>query len=251
MLDAINLTDCHTSRMSMSPVAVAHLLIDRGFEPILQMTGRDRNRLAVQADLLGASALGIENVVFMTGDSPKVGDHPDAKAVFDLDGITLLRAASALRSGTDLSGGKLNGSPSIFPGAVVNPGAPDLAKEIGRMEEKIEAGARFFQTQAVYDPPAFEKFMNAVQKYDVAIIAGFILLKSGNMARNFNANIPGVHVPEKLIKELDEVEDKAAKSVEIAGRIIKEIKPMCQGVHLMPIGWESRIPDVIAAAGLN
>lgn len=235
----------------MSPVAVAHLLIDRGFEPILQMTGRDRNRLAVQADLLGASALGIENVVFMTGDSPKVGDHPDAKAVFDLDGITLLRAASALRSGTDLSGNKLNRSPSIFPGAVVNPGAPDLAKEIARMEEKIEAGARFFQTQAVYDPPAFEKFMNAVQKYDVAIIAGFILLKSGNMARNFNANIPGVHVPEKLIKELDEVEDKAAKSVEIAGRIIKEIKPMCQGVHLMPIGWESRIPDVIAAAGLN
>ena len=249
MVDAFNLTDSHSSRMAMAPLAVARLLLDRGIEPILQVTCRDKNRIALQSDLLGAHALGISNVVCMSGDHPSAGDHPDAKPVFDLEAIALLRAVTSLQSGEDIGGNELKGNPSFFAGAVVNPGAPDLDKELRRMEEKIEAGAGFFQTQAVYDPGAFERFMTGVQKYRVPIIAGFIMLKSGNMARNFNANLPGVSVPEEIIQELDETEDRKEKSAEIAARIIREIKPMCQGVHIMAIGWESLIPQTLRAAG--
>jgi methylenetetrahydrofolate reductase (NADH) len=245
---ACNLTDSHTARMTMSPVAVAHLLLDRGVDPILQVTGRDRNRLALQADLLGAAALGIKNIVCMSGDDPQSGDHPQAKPVFDLDAITLLRAVSSLQKGYDLGGNKLNGAPSFYTGAVVNPGAPDLGKELQRMEEKVQAGAQFFQTQAVYDPGTFETFMNAAQKYNVVVLAGVLLLKSGTMARYLNDNVPGISVPDALIRELEEVQDRAAKSIEIGSRIIRQLKPMCQGVHLMALGWEARIPHLLQAA---
>ena len=250
MVDAFNLTDSHASRMTMAPLAVAHLLLDRGIEPILQLTCRDKNRIALQSDLLGAHALGISNVLCMTGDDPSTGDHPDAKAVFDLEAIALLRAVSSLRSGNDIGGSQLKGTPAFHAGAVVNPGAPDLEKELKRMEEKIEAGASFFQTQAVYDAGAFEKFMNAVRRYNVPILAGFLMLKSGNMARNLNANLPGVAVPQEIVQEMDETGDRAATSVGIAGRIIQDIRPMCQGVHIMAIGWEARIPQVLQAAGI-
>ena len=225
-------------------------MVDRGMEPILQLTCRDRNRLALQSDLLAAHALGVANVVCMTGDDPRVGDHPDAKPVFDLEAIALLRAIAAMRSGEDMGGNKLRGAPNFCVGAVVNPGAPDLDKELGRFEEKIEAGAGFFQTQAVYDPGAFERFMHLAQRYEVPIIAGFIMLKSGNMARNFNAHVPGVSIPEHIIRELDEAEDRPKKSVEIAARIIREIAPMCQGVHIIAVGWESRIAEVLRAGGV-
>lgn len=250
MVDAFNLTDSHASRMTMAPLAVAHLLLDRGIEPILQLTCRDKNRIALQSDLLGAHALGISNVLCMTGDDPSTGDHPDAKAVFDLEAIALLRAVSSLRSGNDIGGSQLKGAPAFNAGAVVNPGAPDLEKELKRMEEKIEAGASFFQTQAVYDAGAFEKFMNAVRRYNVPILAGFLMLKSGNMARNLNANLPGVAVPQEIVQEMDETGDRGATSVGIAGRIIQDIRPMCQGVHIMAIGWEARIPQVLQAAGI-
>ena len=250
MVDAFNLTDSHASRMTMAPLAVAHLLLDRGIEPILQLTCRDKNRIALQSDLLGAHSLGISNVLCMTGDDPSTGDHPDAKAVFDLEAIALLRAVSSLRSGNDIGGSQLKGAPAFNAGAVVNPGAPDLEKELKRMEEKIEAGASFFQTQAVYDAGAFEKFMNAVRRYNVPILAGFLMLKSGNMARNLNANLPGVAVPQEIVQEMDETGDRGATSVGIAGRIIQDIRPMCQGVHIMAIGWEARIPQVLQAAGI-
>ena len=250
-IDAFNLTDSASSLMTMGPLAAAHLLLDRGIEPILQVTCRDRNRIALQSDLLAASTLGVSNVLCMSGDPPGAGDHPDAKPVFDLDAISLLRAISSLQSGGDLGGTELKGVPSFTAGAVANPGAPDMDKERRRMEDKIEAGAAFFQTQAVYDPGAFERFMNAVQRYNVPILAGFILLKSGNMARNLNANLPGVLVPDDIVRELDEADDRRQKSVEIAGRIIKQIRPMCQGVHIMAIGWESRVPQVLQAAGIG
>ena len=251
LVDAINLTDSHASRMTMSPLAVAHLLLDRGIEPILQVTCRDRNRIALQSDLLAAHALGISNVLCMTGDHPSGGDHPDAKAVFDLEATALLRAIQSVRSGVDMGGGRLKGSPAFCVGAVVNPGAPDISKELRRMEEKIEAGASFFQTQAVYDPGAFEKFMGDVQQYKVSIIAGYIMLKSGNMARNLNASLPGISIPQETIQELDEAEDRGEKSVQMAARVIKEIRPMCRGVHIMAIGWESRVPQVLQAAGIG
>lgn len=248
VVTAFNLTDSHTARMTMSPIAVAHLMLDMGLEPILQMTCRDKNRIALQADMLAASALGIANIVTMTGDPPGSGDHPSAKPVFDVDSTALLRALSSLQDGHDMMGSQVMGKPQFFAGAVVNPGAPVLDTEIRRMEEKIEAGAAFFQTQAVYEPDAFERFMKRVERFDVPILAGFIMLKSGNMARTFNGSVPGISIPESLIRELDGTEDRREKSAEIASRVIREIQPMCQGVHIMAIGWESLIPGVLEAA---
>ncbi len=249
VVDAFNLTDSHTARMSMSPIAAAHLLVDRGFEPILQITCRDRNRIALQADVLAAAALGIRNIVTMTGDHPGGGDHPDAKPVFDIDSTALLQSLTGLQAGSDMSGAELRGAPELLVGAVVNPGADDLDREIGRMEEKIEAGAAFFQTQAVYDPGDFERFMRRVEGYGVPILAGCIMLKSGNMARNFNANVPGITVPDGIISRMDSAASSAntrrRASAEITAEIIRDIRPMCQGAHIMAIGWESLIPSVI------
>ena len=251
VVDAFNLTDSHTSRMTMAPVAVAHRLVDLGVEPILQITCRDRNRIALQGDLLAAAALGVSNLLCMTGDDPRTGDHPDAKPVFDLGAIELLRAVTSLASGEDLGGATLKGAPTFYAGGVVNPGAADLDTELRRMEEKIEAGAHFFQTQAVYDPAVFASFMDAARELRVPVIAGYIMLKSGNMARGLNANLPGVSVPEGIIQELDGAERVADKSVEIAGRVLEAIAPMCQGVHIISVGWEARIPRVLEAAGIS
>lgn len=244
-VDAFNLTDSHRSQMSMSPLSTARLLVENGLEPILQVTGRDRNRIAIQGDLLGAHALGISNVVCMTGDHPKGGDHPEATPVFDLDGIQILQAISMLSSGTDLGGNKLEGNPEIFAGGVVNPGAYDLDQEIRRMSEKIDAGAKFFQTQSVFDAAKFERFVNRVHDYNVPIIAGHIMLKSAGMARRFNESLPGVEVPDEIIRELSVAENRKKQSAKIMSRIVKEIRPMCQGVHIMAIGWESEIPNAL------
>ena len=250
-VDAFNITDSASSRMTMAPIAVAHLLQDRGFEPILQITCRDRNRLALQSELLAASALGVRNILCMSGDPPGAGDHPDAKTVFDIDAIGLLRAVEALKSGSDMAGNELKGVPEINPGAVVNPGAEDLDKELRRMEDKVRAGAAFFQTQAVYDPVAFEGFMSAARRFNVPILAGLIVLKSARMARNLNANLPGVHVPKGIVDEMENAKSRQDKSVEISARIIREIRPMCQGVHIMAIGWESKVPLILEAAGVS
>src|SRR5262249_30413678 len=162
----------------------------------------------------------------------------------DLDAITLLRAVSSLQTGFDLGGNQLNGAPRFYAGAVVNPGAADLTTELQRMNDKVQAGAQFFQTQAIYDPGAFETFMNVAQRYNVPLIAGVLLLKSGAMAQYLNDHVPGISVPEALIEEMEGAQDRTAKSLEIASRIIKQIKPTCQGVHLMALGWEARIPQL-------
>lgn len=247
-VDAFNITDSHAAKMSMCPLAVSHLLLDRGVEPIMQMTSRDKNRIALQGDLLGAAALGICNVVFMGGDPPKNGDHPDAKPVFDVLSAGLLRAARSLEKGADMEGNPVYGSPKFCLGAVVNPGATDLDAELERMEQKIDAGAEFFQTQAVYEPDQFERFADRVAKYEVAVLAGVIPLKSVKMAEYMNSNVPGIHVPEYVMQQIAEAEDPAAKSIEISSRIIHEVKAMCQGVHIMAIGWESRIPELLSRA---
>ncbi|MYE51129.1 MAG: 5,10-methylenetetrahydrofolate reductase [Gammaproteobacteria bacterium] len=247
---AFNLTDSAASRMAMAPLAVARLLKDRGIESTLQIAGRDRNRLAIQADMLAAHALGVENIVCMTGDPPSGGDHPDAKPVFDLGAEDILKAAVSLESGHDLADNALKGSPHFLRGAVVNVAVPDLGKEIGRMEGKIEAGAEFFQTNAVYEPAGFEGFMKRVEGFKVPILAGIIMLKSAKQARYMTEKIPGVEVPDALIDELENAESRVAASVAMAGRIVQNVAPMCQGVHIMAIGWEHRIPAVMEAAGL-
>ncbi len=249
-VDAINVTDQQSSVMRVGSLAVCRLLLERGIEPIFQMTCRDRNRIALQSDLLSASVLGIENVLCLTGDYVSLGDHPQAKPVFDLDSVSLLETAGKLQQGQDLAGKELKGSPEFFLGAAVTPGANPLAPQILKMEKKIKAGAQFFQTQAVYEPEQFESFMNKVRHFDVPVLVGLILLKSAGMARFMNKNIAGVHVPESLIEEMDKAENKRQKSIEIAARLIKDLKHLCQGVHIMPIGWEKQVPALLEAAGL-
>lgn len=250
-VDAINVTDLQSSVMRLGSLAVCSLLKQRGFEPIFQLTCRDRNRLALQSDILSAAALGIENLLILTGDYTTLGDHPEARPVFDLDSVQLLGVVKKLQEGLDMNGNKLEGAaPKFCVGAVVNPGVDPLEPQILKMEKKIEAGAEFFQTQAVYDIKVFENFLSKIKHLKTTILAGIVLLKSAGMARYMNENVAGVFVPDNLIKEMVEAKDKVAKSVEIASRLIKELKPMCQGIHVMPIGWDKKVPLVLDAAGL-
>jgi len=236
--------------MRLGSLAVCTLLKQKGFEPIFQITCRDRNRLALQSDILSAATLGIKNLLILTGDHPSLGDHPEAKPVFDLDSVQLLSAVKRLQEGFDMKQNRLEGSPPEFcVGAVVNPGADPLEPQILKMEKKIAAGAEFFQTQAVYDLKVFENFLNKTRHLKATILAGIVLLKSAGMARYMNKNVAGVFVPDNLIKQMDQTKDKVAKSVEIAVGLIKELKPMCNGIHIMPIGWDKVVPRLLDAAG--
>ena len=247
---AINVTDQQSSVMRLGSLPVCRLLLERDLEPVFQVTCRDRNRVALQSDLLGAYTLGIENVLCLTGDFIALGDHPQAKAVFDLDSVSLLRTARELEQGKDLAGNELAGAPSFCLGAVVNPGADPLEPQIIKLEKKVQAGARFIQTQAVFEPEKFEEFMKAVAHIDVPILVGIIPLRSAGMARFMNKNVAGVHVPESLIDKISQSEDRVKTSVEIAARLIKDMKSMCQGVHIMAVGMERRVPRIIEAAEL-
>jgi len=252
-VEAVNVTDLQSSVMKLGSLVTCHLLIDLGLEPVFQITCRDRNRLALQSDILSAFVLGIRNLLVLTGDHPKLGDHPGAKPVFDLDSVQLLQVVKKLQNGEDMAGNKLEKEPpEFFVGAVVNPGAEPIEPQILKMEKKIEAGAQFFQTQAVYEPEKFAQFMDRVKGFGVPVLAGIVLLKSAGMARYMNKNVSGVHVPESIIEEMEKVEKekRGEKSVEIAGRLIKELKGICQGVHLMPLGWGDKVPKVLELAGL-
>ena len=244
---AINITDSAGSNMTMAPIAVSHFLKHRGIEPILQITGRDRNRIAIQADLIAASALGITNILTMSGDPPQHGDHPEAKPVFDLNSTQVLDAMKSMQTGKDLGKNALEGNPEFFRGAVVNPGAKDLETEFVKMEEKVSSGAQFFQTQAIFEPDALEKFMLTAKKFDVPILAGIIVLKSTKMANYLNSYLPGISIPENIIKSLDLSDRDAIKkeSISITANIIKEIQDMCDGIHVMAIGWENTIPNIL------
>jgi methylenetetrahydrofolate reductase (NADPH) len=247
-VDAINVTDLQSSVMRLGSLAVCHLLQEKGLEPIFQMTCRDRNRLGLQADLLSASVLGIKNVLALTGDYASLGDHPQAKPVFDLDSVHLIGVIKKLESGTDMVGNPLSGAPKFFVGAVVNPGANPPEAQLIKMEKKIRAGASFFQTQAVYDVQSFEQFMKHASPFKVPILAGIILLKSAGMARFMNKNVAGVFVHEPLVQRMAKAQDREKTSIAIAAELIRELKGMCQGIHLMPIGWEKKIPAVLDLA---
>jgi methylenetetrahydrofolate reductase (NADPH) len=252
-VDAANVTDQQSSVMRLGSLAVCHLLKTKGLEPVFQVTCRDRNRLALQSDLLSAALLGIENVLSITGDLPVLGDHPEAKPVYDLDSVQLLWVMNKLNEGVDMQGNELKGKPGFFPGAVVNPGADtEAARELQliKMEKKIAAGARFFQTQAIYDPSAFAEFMKRAGKFGAPVLAGIIPLKSAGMAKFMNKNVSGVFVPDALIEKMTTAEDKTQMGIAIAADLIKELKDMCQGVHIMAIGWEKKVPLVLEAAGI-
>ena len=250
-VDAINLTESARARLAVDPRAVARLLLDRAIEPIVQVTARDRNRIAIQADLLGAAVLGVGNLVFMRGDSPTGGDHPQAKAVFDLTATEMLQAARGLMEGRDMAGNALRGAPRFFLGAVANPGAPDLRAEVDNTRRKIDSGARFLQTQAVYEAHVLERFMDALKPDGVAVLAGIIPLKSATMARWLNQSVPGIHVPDELVETLERVagsDRELPTGIEIAARTVRQVSPLCAGVHMMALGWEKHIPAILDAA---
>jgi methylenetetrahydrofolate reductase (NADPH) len=253
-VDAINITDHQSSIMRFPSLGGALLVKEMGGEPILQMTCRDRNRLALQADLLFAFSRGINNILCLTGDSVIMGDHKEAKGVFDLDSSQLVASIRRMEKGKDLGGNDLDGSVSFCVGAIVTPEANPIEPQLIKFEKKIEAGAEFIQTQAVYDLDNFKKFMDYARQFPVKILAGIILLTSAPMARFMNKNVAGVVVPQSLIDELEAAPKgrKLEKGVEIAGRMIKRIKEekMCDGVHIMAIGKEEVVPDIMSMAGL-
>lgn len=251
---AFNVTDLQSSVMRLSSWALCALLKTRGHEPIYQVTCRDRNRLALQADLLGAWALGIDNVLALTGDHTVLGDHPQALPVFDLDSVQLVELIGRLNSGKDLAGNDLDGHPDFLVGAVVNPGARPLQPHLGKMRLKARLGVKFFQTQAVYDPQLFVEFMRAAGGLGVPVLAGILPLKSGRMARFVSEHVAGIQVPEEVIKELEEAktkEERVKRSIERCARIIRAVRPYCQGIHLMPMGWEEHVPAILESAGIQ
>jgi len=274
---ALNVTDNQSSIMRISSLAVCIKLKTMGLEPVLQMVCRDRNRLGLESDLLGAAIWGIENVLALTGDHVAIGDHPQAKPVHDLDSVTLLRAIGQLMQGRDMAGNRLDGAwkrikqpadspvkfkyegpiaakcPRFFPGAVVTPCAEPLAPQIIKLEKKVEAGAKFIQTQAVYDAAKFEKFVRAAEHIRVPILAGIVMLKGAGMAKYMNENVAGVSVPEPIISELAAAPkgDEKKVSVAITARLMREMAGMCKGFHLMPLGWSKCAVEAIEASGLK
>jgi len=252
-VDAFNVTDLQSSAMRLGSLATCHKLKERGLEPVFQRACRDRNRLALQSDILSAAVLGIENLLILTGDHPILGDHPGAKPVFDLDSVQLLSVIKGLMENKDMEGNQLDGkAPKFCMGAVVNPGADPLEPQIIMMEKKINAGAEFFQTQAVFEVDKFAHFMEKSKHLNVPIMAGIVFLKSAGMAKYMNENVAGVYVPDDIINEMARVEKekRAEKSIEISARLITELKGLCQGVHIMSLGWERYILSVLKKAGL-
>ena len=250
----LNMTDNQSSVMRLSSLAGCVIIKQMGGAPILQMTGRDRNRIALQSDLISASVLGIDTVLCLTGDHITLGDHKDAKPVHDLESVQILKALKTLESGKDLAGNKLKGAPTFCAGAVVTPEADPIEPQLLKFEKKIQAGAEFFQTQAVYDLDNFKRFMDYAGRFDVKILAGIVLLVSARMAKFMNQNVAGIFVPENLIAEMESVprEEQLKKGIEITGRMIRKIKDqsLCHGVHIMAIGKEHVVPDILRAADL-
>lgn len=248
---ALNVTDNQSSVMRAGSLAISKVLLDMGHDPIYQITCRDRNRLAIQSDLLSAQILGIRNVLCLTGDSVTVGDHKGAKAVFDLESVQLLKVVESLNSGKDMAGNDLKGSTNLFPGAVVTPEANPVEPQLMKFSKKMRAGARFFQTQAIYDTEKFKTFMDYARKFDTKILAGILLLKSAGMANFLNANVPGITVPQHLIDELKAAGKEKALDcgIDIAARQVRELKGVCDGVHIMAIGLEDKVPEILKRAG--
>ncbi|HJX12285.1 MAG TPA: methylenetetrahydrofolate reductase [Dehalococcoidales bacterium] len=253
-VDAINITDHQSSVMRFPSLGGALLVKELGGEPVLQMTCRDRNRLALQADLLMAYSRGITNVLCLTGDSVDVGDHKEAKPVFDLDSVQLLKMIRTLESGTDMGGNELKAAPRFCIGATVHPEADFVEPQLVKFDKKVAAGAQFFQTQGIFDLASLRRFMQYASQFNVKILAGIIVLSSAGMARYMNNNVPGIIVSQTIIDELAAVEKGKGlqKGIEIAARMIKTIKEekLCHGVHIMAVGNERVVPGILEAAEL-
>lgn len=251
-VDGINVTDQQAAVMRLGSLAGCVRLKERGLNPILQITVRDRNRIALQSELLSAGVFGIDNVLVLSGDPVQIGDHPDAKPVFDLDAVQLMAAIKKLESGEDLAGKKLEGAPQFCIAAAANPCVQDLDTEISKLRNKIANGAEFFQTQGVFDAAMYDRFHArlAAEKIEAPMLAGIILLKSAKMARYMNEKIPGIVIPQSLIDALEKAADPRAECVRIAVQMMKQLKGKVVGFHVMAIGWEDLVPKILSEAGL-
>jgi methylenetetrahydrofolate reductase (NADPH) len=258
-VDACNVTDNQTSVVRMSSLAGCLLVRQSGTEPLLQMVVRDRNRIALQSDLLGASALGVRNLLCLSGDHQKFGDDPQAKNVFDIDSIQLIHLVKTMRDeGVFPSGDKLDGAPKFFIGCAVNPFADPFEIRVPRFKLKADAGADFVQTQCIYNMDTFTRYLEEAKKQGlherVKILAGVTPLKSVGMAKFMNKMVAGIDIPESVIKRLaDEPKEKqAAKGIEMCIEQIRQLKEMegIAGVHVMAIEWEEKLSEIIGGAGL-
>lgn len=252
-VDAVNVTDGQGATMRMSPLAVARLMIEEGLTPVWQTTCRDRNRIALQGDLLAAAALGVENALIVTGDHMVLGDHPGAKPVFGLDSVQLLHVAGEMRAGRDLAGNELSSPLRMCTGAVVAPEADNVELQLMKLRKKVDAGAEFIQTQAVFDPAAFARFMERASLSGVPVLAGIIPVTSPQMARFMNARIPGVNVPTWIIQRLNEAEiaDRPRVGAEIAGQIARAVLASCEGLHIMALGGAEMLPEILSIAEIH
>ncbi|MEE9613579.1 MAG: methylenetetrahydrofolate reductase [Thermodesulfobacteriota bacterium] len=245
---AANVTDNQRAVMRLSSLACSALLIKEDIEPVFQMTCRDRNRLAIQSDLLGAWVLGVRNVLALTGDHVSFGDHREAKAVFDMDSVQMVYTIGRLNSGKNLKDRELRGGTGFFTGAVVAPEAEPFGPEGLKFRKKVAAGAKFFQTQAIFDMDAFKSFFDEAEKLGAKVLGGILLLKSAKMARYLNENVQGVKVPPGLIEELEAAPDQLRKGCEIASRQLSELKEFCHGAHIMAIGREESVVEIMEGA---
>ena len=256
LVDAVNITDNQTAVVRLSSIASAKILLDEGFEPIMQMTCRDRNRLAIQSDLLGAAALGIRNILCLTGDHQTIGDQPEARGVFDLDSIQLIAAVKTMNDGLLLSGTEMKKAPQFLIGAAANPFAEPLEMRLIRLFKKIKAGARFIQTQPVFDMELFARWMEKVIDMglheNAAILPGVMPVRSPKTLLWMKKNIPGIRIHAGFISRMSNARDPQEEGLALAVEMIRELKTMkgVRGVHLMPSLWESVTPTIIKEAGL-
>ncbi|HEY9205561.1 MAG TPA: methylenetetrahydrofolate reductase [Candidatus Methanoperedens sp.] len=251
IVDAINVTDNQRAVMRTSSLAACSILQSKGYETIMHLTCRDRNRLALQSDLLGAYALGISNILVMSGDHPVKGDHRGAKPVYDMDSVQLLDLIRKLNDGSDLSGNRLEGKTDFCAGAVTNTELNEVS--LIKLEKKIRMGAGFIQTQAVFDAESFSGFMEKIDEIKpkrVKILVGIIPLKSEKNALFLNKNIAGIKVPKNLIDRMRKAKNPEALGIEIAAELIKELHGICDGIHIMPVGNHRNTKEILEMAGI-
>jgi methylenetetrahydrofolate reductase (NADPH) len=250
---AVNITDGSRAVLGMSSLAASVILLQHGIEPICQVACRDRNRIGIQADLMGAHALGIRNILALTGDPVKAGDHSEAKAVFDLESVRLLQLIRKMNQGVDFNNKTLNdGALDLFTGAAVDPQSASWSGLESRFEKKIEAGAQFFQSQLITDFERLEKFMDKIASgYNKPILAGIFLLKSAKNAQFINRMVPGVNIPEHIIDRLAKAKQPLEEGMNIAAEQVQIARSLCQGVHLMAVRKEDAIPPILDLAGVG
>lgn len=249
---AINITDGSRAVLRMSPLAASVILLQHGIEPICQVACRDRNRIGLQADLMGAHALGIRNILALTGDPVKAGDHPDCKGVFDLESVRLLQAIDKMNRGLDWNEKPLtDGATDLFVGAAVDPQLSSWSGLQSRFERKLQAGAQFFQSQLISDFDRLEKFMTQIAAgTNKPILAGIFLLKSAKNAEFINRCVPGVNIPQHIIDRLASATDPLEEGIAIAAEQVKLARQICQGVHMMAVKREDLIPQILDLAGI-